>query len=250
MDIKPVWTEERTVEPFQGDFQGRLHLAGFLQHMQVAASNHAEHLGFSFEALHEQNMAWVLSRVRINFERFPEIQDKLIIRTWPKTIERKIMFIRDFALLDENDVRYAAATTLWLMIDTRRWHLIPINKLNGTLPDNSHLHAIQEIPGKINFVEGMQEKYTVQARFSDIDIMGHVTNTRYADWVANCFEQSLFKDRQLKWMQINYTKEVRPGEVVSVTAGHDPLNEDVWLIKGSNQTTGNDAFEAAVGWYG
>lgn len=248
MDIKPVWTEERFVEPYEGDFQGNLHLSGFLKHMQAAASTHAAHLGFSFESLKEKNMAWVLSRVMLRFSRFPFIGEKMLVRTWPKTIERKIMFIRDFEILAEDGSRFAAATTMWLMIDTRTWRLLPIDRLTGTLPDNRHLQAIEEVPDRLALPEGMRENHVVQARSSDIDIMGHVTNSRYADWVANCFDLAMFKEKKLHWMQINFIKEVRPGEMVSIERGQDAVNPQVWMAQGKNRTGGTQAFEAALGW--
>ena len=247
-NIKPVWTEERIVEPYEGDFQGKLHLSGFLKHMQATASIHAAHLGFSFESLQEKNMAWVLSRVMLRFSHFPSMGEKMLIRTWPKSIERKIMFIRDFEILAEDGSQYAVATTMWLMIDTRTWRLLPIDRLTGTLPDNRHMQAIKEVPDRLNLPEEMQENHVLQARSSDIDIMGHVTNSRYADWVANCFDLAMFKEKKLDWTQINYTKEVRPGETVSIELGQDAADPHVWMVRGNNRTGGTQAFEAALGW--
>ena len=248
MDIKPVWTEERIVQPYEGDFQGKLHLSGFLKHMQASASIHAAHLGFSFESLQEKNMAWVLSRIMLRFIRFPLMGDKMLVRTWPKAIERKIMFIRDFELLAEDGSRFAVATTVWLMIDTHSWRLLPIDRLTGTLPDNRHLQAIEEVPDRLTLPESMQENHVVQARSSDIDIMGHVTNSRYADWVANCFDLEMFKERKLDWMQINFIKEVRPGATVSIELAQDAADPRVWMVQGKNRTSGTQAFEAALGW--
>ena len=248
MAERTVWTEERLVEPYQGDFRGHLHLSGFLQHMQAAAAHHADVLGFGFDTLQAENRAWVLSRVRIEFERFPKVEETIVIRTWPKRVDRKIMFIRDFELRDKQGDRFGLASTVWLVIDTRTWHLLPNNSLTHALPENKDLEALTDVPQKLYYPNDMSEKYKLTARYSDVDVMGHVNNTRYADWVSDCFDAAVFKEKELKWMQINYIKEVRSKEIVSVSLGHDPLNKDVWLIKGSNATTGSEAFEAALGW--
>ena len=54
------------------------------------------------------------------------------------------------------------------------------------------------------------------ADYSAVDLMGHVNNTRYVEWICNCFPQEKYQQEQIAWLQINYNNEVRPNEIVQL----------------------------------
>ena len=96
--------------------------------------------------------------------------------------------------------------------------------------------------------DGLTEKFTATAGYSMVDLLGHVNNARYIDWVMDCFDFDQFKTHQLAWLQINYNNEVRAGETVRLSAGPratDPLS---WLVVGEKTTTGERAFEVELAW--
>ena len=243
-----IWTEETIIQPYQADFQGRWKPSSFFRAMQTAASHSAESLGFGYHNMMESGMAWVLSRVMIQFYAFPQIDDTVTIKTWPKTVERKIWFLRDFEMFSANGARLAAATSTWLLIDINNVRLMTEQKLPFQMPDNSHRNALQDIPDRIAIETERHEQFSVTTRYSDIDIMGHVNNARYVDWVTDCFPLDIFNQNKLYRLQINYIKEVKFGNRISVSTGKDRNNPDQWLIIGDNQSSGAIAFEAAVIW--
>ncbi len=234
----PVWTEEVLVKAFESDFAGHWKPASFFRWMTAAASHHAANLGYGFGDLLDGGMIWVLSRLKIVFHRFPHIGERVVIQTWPKGIQRKLFFMRDFTLAAPAGERFASATSAWVLIDpsTRRMLLPPA--LNGSLPLNPGRIALDEVPEKINPPEALEEKFTVQARYSMIDIVGHVNNGHYIDWISDCFAPEDYRTRRPAWLQINYSSEVRPGDQVSVGAGTLDGDPGRWVVCGLNLTTG------------
>ena len=172
----------------------------------------------------------------------------MTIRTWPKGIQQKIFFTRDFQIAAPDGQLIAAATSVWLLIDpqTRRMQLP--STLTGTLPKNSGLNALDEDLMKLAPGNGLAEKFTTQANYSVVDVLGHVNNARYIDWVMDCFPFELFKTHQLAWLQINYNNEVRGGETVRICAGARNGDTSRWLVVGKKPDSSERAFEVELTW--
>jgi acyl-ACP thioesterase len=88
----------------------------------------------------------------------------------------------------------------------------------------------------------------MRAGYSAVDIVGHVNNSRYIEWICDAFPYETFSHRKIDWLQINYDHEVRPGEEVAVLVNavdHDP---DLWALEGRIVSSDTRSFEALVRW--
>ena len=246
--MQTIWTAETKVKGFETDFMQGWKPASFFQYMQDAAGEHAEHLGVGFDAMMAQNMVWILSRAKIVFIDFPRLDERVILETWPKGLQQKLFFMRDFSIRAGDGRQLALASTAWLLVNpTARRMLLP-TALKGDLPDNHGRYALSEIVDRITPPDGMPERMVTRATYSAVDMMGHVNNSRYVEWVCDCFSPEEYQARRLRWLQINYNNEIRPGEEVKLHAAPKAGEEDTWLVQGINQASGAKAFEAAVGW--
>ena len=174
--------------------------------------------------------------------------DQLTIRTWPKGIRQKIFFTRDFQIAAQEGQFVAAATSAWLLIDPKTRRMQLPGSLTATLPKNSGLNALDEDLMKLAPENGLEEKFTTQANYSVVDVLGHVNNARYIDWVMDCFPFERFKTHQLAWLQINYNNEVRAGETVRISAGARNGDASRWLVVGEKPASGERAFEVELAW--
>jgi acyl-ACP thioesterase len=75
---------------------------------------------------------------------------------------------------------------------------------------------------------------------------GHTNNSRYIEAICDSFEIETFQRYEIDWIQINYDKEVRPNEVLSVNLIEMPGEELLFGLTGNNQTQQARAFEALV----
>ena len=246
--MQTIWTAETDVKGFATDFQNRWKPASFFQHMQDAAGEHAEHIGVGYEAMWAQNMVWILSRVKIVFIDFPHLKERVIFETWPKGLQQKLFFMRDFSIRAGDGRQLALASTAWLLVNPTARRMLMPSALKGDLHDNNGRYALNEIVDRINPPDGMPERLATRATYSAVDMMGHVNNARYVEWICDCFSQEEFAARRLRWLQINYNNEIRPGESVSIQAAPKAGEENTWLLQGINQAGGAHSFQAAVGW--
>jgi acyl-ACP thioesterase len=216
--------------------------------MVEAAAHHADALGFGFDKMLANDMTWILSRLKIRFYDFPRLDDKVTIQTWPKGFQQKIFFMRDYHLMGSSGQTYASATSAYILVNPRLRRMLPPQALTGDLPDNGGLSALDEVLDKIPIANPPQEQLTMRAGYSAIDLMGHVNNARYIDWISDCFSFDEHQKHKMSWLQVNYINEVKPGESVSLQRAGYTDQPNTWYIAGANMNTEAKAFEAQVGW--
>ncbi len=244
----PVWTEHIRVRAYETDLHNLWKPTAFFDAFQDAATSHTANLGFDYHNMSAAGRLWVLSRMKVYFHRFPAMGDALTVRTWPNGIRQKIFFSREFELtLPEGD-SCAAATSAWLLIDAHSHRMLLPDALSAGLPENPDMKALNEDLMKIPSSNGLEEKFTVKAAYSAVDLLGHVNNARYIDWIMDCFSFEHFERFQPAWLQINFNNEVRAGETVRVSAGEQSGDPSRWLIAGEKSDSGEKAFEAEVAW--
>jgi len=248
MNSIPVWREETRVKAYEADFAGFWKPATFFQVMTAAASEHAAQLGYEFERMMSEGMIWVLSRMKMRFFDFPKIRETVVIETWPKGVQQKVFFYRDFKVMRPDGALYALATSAWVLIDPHVRKMLLPQVFRGQLPDNSGLHAMTDLLEKIALPEGMKEVATLEAGYSAVDVMGHVNNGRYIEWISDCFSLEEYRTQKLESLQINFNNEVLPGERIVITAVQNPVDQMEWLFQGSHLANGTKAFEAAWRW--
>ena len=182
MNPQAIWTEEYDVTSFLVDFRKRLSLPGLLNLLQESAWRHAAHLGHGYEETRSVGTSWVLFRQLLQMDAWPAWEDRLSIRTWlrPPTT---VVVTRDFELsVGGQAVGQAAAH--WLTIDhqTRRPSPLPFTKDGSLFRQDGHL-TIE--PKKLQVSQELQKLTDFQVRTSDLDMNGHVNNTRFAQWVLD-----------------------------------------------------------------
>ncbi|HNW86340.1 MAG TPA: thioesterase [Candidatus Limiplasma sp.] len=191
------------------DLNGEWRASGIFLAMQEAGGAHCEGYNLGMAALREQNIAWVVSRAHVRMERLPRIGETVTVRTWPKPPQH-FFFPRYYQFwVDGQTVGSAATLYAQLDLTTRRmvkpW-------LGGNDQLDCELTPPLPVPGGIPTLETPAETYPREARYSDLDVNGHVNNTRYLDWFCDSFDVDYHRAWALKDVLIHYNREIRPGE--------------------------------------
>ncbi|HMD88724.1 MAG TPA: acyl-ACP thioesterase domain-containing protein [Anaerolineaceae bacterium] len=248
MERYAIFTFETSVKSYETDFQGSWKPACLIQNLIKAASDHASLLGFDYAVLLERGLVWVLARLKIRFFEIPTLKQAVTIKTWPKGIEQKLFFMRDFDVRGADNRPLVTASLAWLLMNPKTRRILSPQALGGSVPDNGGLSSLDELLEKIELPDGLLDQLTVKANYSAVDLLGHANAARYVEWVCDCFLQEQYQLNRLDWLQINYSHETKPGETLSIMTGcanDDPFQ---WFIQGTNQTRDLKAFEAALGW--
>ena len=213
MNPQAIWTEEYDVTSFLVDFRKRLSLPGLLNLLQESAWRPAAHLGHGYEETRSVGTSWVLFRQLLQMDAWPAWEDRLSIRTWlrPPTT---VVVTRDFELsVGGQAVGQAAAH--WLTIDhqTRRPSPLPFTKDGSLFRQDGHL-TIE--PKKLQVSQELQKLTDFQVRTSDLDMNGHVNNTRFAQWVLDSLPLEAHKAHRLRSYEINFLAEAHHRDRIEI----------------------------------
>ena len=78
-------------------------------------------------------------------------------------------------------------------------------------------------------------------RYNDIDLNGHLNNTKYIDYITDLKDESFYKKHSLKSILVSYDKEIKEKEVVTLYMDDSDSSN---LIKG--KVNGINCFTAYI----
>ena len=134
----------------------------------------------------------MLSRFRIHFHAFPKMGETVTLQTWPKGVQQRLFFTRDFTLHDPQGEALAAATSAWLLINPHTRRILLPQALIDRLPDNRGRSALDMDLEKINPPDGLPERGVFEAGYSAVDVLGHANSARYLEWLSDAIGMQVF----------------------------------------------------------
>ncbi len=243
--MQAVWTEDIKIKVHETDLNAKLKISSVFNYFQEAAHNHATDLNVGFHLLKEKDLFWVLSRIKVVVERLPQWEEQLRIETWPKGID-KLFALRDFKFIDKNNTPVIAGTSCWLLIDRTKQKLHKIEELGIYVPqENKSKHAVAEVPDKIKIQENKKEVFLHKVTINDLDLLGHVNNSRYVEWIMDCFDPENIKSETIKSLQVNYIGESKFGDEVEISI---MTKENIQYFEGIKINKNSMVFQAVMTW--
>ena len=238
-----VWKENFKITSYQVDFQENIKPTNLMQLFQEAAGNHAEHLGAGYAALAEEKLFWALSRIRVEIQKLPKWGDEIHIETWPCSLVGPF-FRRDFIFFDDKDEVICRGVSGWLLLSSETMRPQRADKLNLELPFNEGKYALESFPERLN---GIAETpvFSKKILYNEIDVNNHVNNTRYLDWVMDCFDSETYRALRLKSFSLEFLGEMHWGDEVELMSGQKGTSFHLQAI---NKETGKIAFKSDVDW--
>ncbi len=210
-----TYDETFILRPRDCDLNEKWRPSAILETMQDAAGAHSFLLGCGREELVKKNIVWVLSRSELHVDRYPSVGEKITVHTFP-TPTRICFFPRYYIFTDEHGEMVAKAGTLWLLLDLTTRRMLPPGDVARLIPDNRHLSVPMNLPATVGNLQG--EEFVSQYRpvYTDLDVNGHVNNTRYADWLCNALGIELMTEFEPERIILNYNHEVLPEHLVTL----------------------------------
>lgn len=213
--MEKIFKTEFTLQHSQCDLTGQWRPGAILEIMQEAAGQHAEILGVGRNLLIQKGIVWVLSRLEVEMDRYPMAEERIFVETFPMPV-RRWFFPRYFIFRDEKGDIIGRAGSLWVLFDIQARKMAAPDAVLHLMPDNSDLLAPLGLPATVREVSGTLETSQVLPHYTDIDVNGHVNNTKYIDWCCNALGIDVMKEYTLQRFAINYDSEVRPGQEVNL----------------------------------
>ncbi|GHV01008.1 acyl-ACP thioesterase [Clostridia bacterium] len=209
------WTY--TVQVRDADFLDRMRPAAILDRFQEAATadwpyDHAQLLA--------RGQVWILARISARVLNTPKrYVGGDVLRTQTRHNMPGAAYVdRDFLITGENGDRLVEGTSRWCLLGARRGGLIRIRDCAFQNFPTEPAPRLADVPVEKLARVGASaaNALTFAVLPSDLDLNMHVNNAKYADYLFNAFSLEELKASEIAFFSLNFLKELKCGQTVSV----------------------------------
>lgn len=209
----PRFSKEYYLRTSDFDRYRSLQPASVLDLFQDVAGQHADLLGIGHDAMIKKNVIWVLVRVKYQVVKIPDMHGKVKVTTVPLS-PSKLIFERDYYIEDENGELLIRGTSEWVLMDVVTRKFAATTELFPYDENETVVRAFDKKLRKVRDFEPEGEGYSVIPTYSDLDMNGHVNNTKYANYIVDAITPK--EGEVIDTFQMDYHREVQQGAELTV----------------------------------
>lgn len=219
---KIKYQEEFKIRASEVDFDQKATLPAICNLLQEVAGNHAQQLQFDITDLQKDELTWVLHRLCVKMDRFPDWRETITIETWPSSGDG-LRAYRDFLISDSDGNIIGKCLSYWLMmnIESRRPTRIP-DKILEIAPQNIE-HVLPITSFDVPDIRNADYSELFDVRKTDLDLNRHVNNVRYIEWALSCLpENTDVKTIDIKFLAESVLEDIVIAEIKKHSDTPDP----------------------------
>lgn len=210
-------TDQYSITSYFTDSQNRLTASALCKFFQESARLNAMDLHFGFHDLMKKNVTWFLSRLFFEINSLPGVDEHLSIQTWPSGLDG-IFALRDFQVSNGQGKIIARAKSYWAVVDLATKKPQRPSVLEDVIPVFDEMPVMEIKLKKLDFEINKAGSSFIEVRQSDIDIVQHVNNTRYVDWITDDVCKITGECPSIVEFEINYLLESSVGEKLEIVS--------------------------------
>lgn len=243
--MEGIYKKKYTVEINDVDFSKKLKLSSFFVYFQDIATDHAEDLGLGRAHMEDLGVIWVLVRIKLDVIKYPKWNDKITVETWPQQPNR-IEFERNFIVYDSDDNIVAKAFSTWVIIDVNNRKLRRSSYIKPNFPMVERDKVLDCQLGKIRAKGELKLSYKKTVGYSDIDMNEHLNNSKYVDYIMDCFSMDQHKNYFIKTIEVDYTHEALPSETIILYTDLSVAENNIVYIEGIGEENNKIIFKSQI----
>ena len=167
----------------------------------------------TWKELTDAGLFWVVTRIKYEVIETPQLHEQVIARTWPLAPTR-LGFQREYTMRKLDGTPLVKCSSDWILMDYQTRSFASARDFYKGPQDFSEEKVFDKKLRKIKTFEPEEQGVEDVVSFVDIDINGHVNNSKYPNFVMNALELS--ENETIKTFQIDYRHELRLGDRVRV----------------------------------
>lgn len=202
-------TAAYTITPIHADCFGRCKPSSLLRFAQEVAEEHCLRLGADWHSMAAKNYFWAVIRQKMEITRLPNTGETITLKTWPMPTTR-VAYPRATEGYDAQGNTLFRIISIWVIMDmTTRAMVLPGK--SGVVVEGITTGTELKAPGGLP-AAAIAHSSSRTVNFSDLDINGHMNNTRYLDWLCDLLPAAYHREHTMKSVTICYMSEAREGE--------------------------------------
>jgi len=208
----------------EGNPENELPWPLLVQRIIEVATAHANAWGMGHDTLIRDHHSWVLSRLTVEVQRMPRVDERYSLTTWIEDYNSAFSQ-RNIELYDGNGVTIGYARTIWMVIDMRTRKRADITQLSYM----SHLVSTRpcpiDPPTRLRAVECGTCTHRWSVGYTDCDANRHVNTVRYLEHVMNCFTLERYERQVVTRLELAFLKETHYGATLQLTLDDTDPND-------------------------
>lgn len=205
-----TYRQNYTIRSSEVSPDGKAKLQSICDLLQETAGNHALELNFDVSQLRQKDLTWMLHRLHVKVDKFPEWRDQISIKTWPSSGD-SLRAYRDFLIEDSEGNDLGRCLSYWLMINTKTKRPIRMPEEVLQMAPSNARHVLDIKRDRIDFIGEVEKSKKFKVRRSDLDINQHVNNVKYIDWAL----EALPANKRVNGLDIEFLSECKEGDEVT-----------------------------------
>lgn len=185
------------------------------QRVIEVATEHANILGVGYADLIKDNEAWVLSRLTIEMNRYPRVNENYTFITWIEGYNRHFSE-RNMEIIGENGEVLGYVRTIWVAINIETRTATDISKLSAIATTVSDRPCPIEKQSRMRPLGDNADVYPHRFRYSDIDFNRHVNSVKYMEAILNRWDLEHYDNNYIKRFEIAYLQETHYNNKVTI----------------------------------
>lgn len=206
--------EENYTIPFaMTDVKHEVIISQFISYCLGLSGRQSESIGRGDLAIFEQyGLVWVVTDYEMNLFRLPTYNETVRIVTEAISYN-KFFCYRKFYVYDEEGNLLMDILSYFVLIDFETRKVTPVPDDLIAPYQSEKVKKIQRAP-RYHTLENPDSK-DYRIRYFDIDMNGHVNNSKYLEWMYDALEYDFLLEHRPTYIQLKYVKEVSPGGMIS-----------------------------------
>lgn len=197
------------VMPFNCDCAGRIALPVLGVELLNCARKHAGEHGFDHTYPNPEHLTWVLSRLVVEFDRIPRMDEHITLRTWVRRVYRNFCD-REYEIIDNKGTLIGKVFSVWALLDYETRRSAGFGS-SGTLEKMAIGREVgTEAPRRVR-VKAEKPSAFHEVVYSDLDLNGHTNSMKYLEFFLNLFSPEMYTSRIPARIEVQYTHESRYG---------------------------------------
>ena len=222
--MEPIYTESFTITHTAVDRYNRLKLSWLLALCQEVAGSHFAILNADKESLEEKGLFWAVIRTRVEIARLPGPGETVSVRTWPMPTTR-VAYPRAAEALDQEGNVLFRSLSLWVLMDVNTRAMVLPGKSGVSVEGRVQGDEIAPPPSLVP--KDLAGKTQRQVRYTELDVNGHMNNTRYLDWAEDLLTSDFHRAHPAREFTVCYLSEAKEGDSLEL---RHALTEDTLRI--------------------
>lgn len=183
-----------------------------LAYCMIISGKQSQQLGRSDAyVLDTYHLVWIITDHEFTFDRMPKLHETITIETEALSYNKYFCY-RQFTFFDQDGQKMGTLVTHFALMDFDTRKVAPIPEELVAIYQSEFSKKLRRTPRLKVLNEAIEKDYNI--RYYDIDLNGHVNNSKYLEWMYDVMGFDFLQTHRPKHIQVKYLKEVAPGGTV------------------------------------